>query len=142
MPSVLDKLISESEERAADLRKKLEIEEAVLGRLREGQQAEAAQPAKKHYVMNADPGQYEMQVAPAKMTSLFEGGIPAKVIGVLRERDVGHKGMRAADITGILTSLGVTSDSAKGLLPSVISALRRRGDLFEPVSRGVYRLKK
>ena len=49
--------------------------------------------------------------------------------------------MRAKDIAQRLLRKGYTSSAKHGLLPSVLSALGRRGDLFENVSRGVYRLR-
>lgn len=50
--------------------------------------------------------------------------------------------MRAIEITKALELQGETCKSEKGLLPNVLSTLRRRVDLFENVSRGVYRIKK
>lgn len=67
------------------------------------------------------------------------GSLAGKIAHVLQEAD---KPMRARDIARILHAAGVKTDSAKGLLPMVLSALVRRKDLFVKVSRGVYTVAK
>ncbi len=50
------------------------------------------------------------------------------------------KAMRAADITAALVAAGFKTEAKNGLLPSVLSALGRREDLFKKVRRGIYKL--
>jgi hypothetical protein len=51
-----------------------------------------------------------------------------------------QKPMRAVEITHWLGVRGVRTDAQRGLLAMVCSALRKRPDLFERMSRGVYQL--
>jgi hypothetical protein len=61
--------------------------------------------------------------------------IPYRVAAVMQA----HNGpMRARDIAQELKNLGVETESEKGLLPNVLSALGRRKDLFRRVDRGTY----
>ena len=64
--------------------------------------------------------------------------LPDAIATILRER--GHR-MRARDIASELHRKGCRSKAKNGLLPSVLSALGRRTDLFHNVQRGVYELK-
>jgi len=73
-----------------------------------------------------------------QQTPMVSGGLPEQIIDVMREHG---PTMRPAEMAKVLKGLGVTTKSKRGLLPMVISALRRRTDLFENVERGVYILK-
>ena len=64
-------------------------------------------------------------------------GVPAKIVQILLEKRLP---MRATEIARELGELGVVTQSTKGLLPNVISALTRRKDLFRRIGRGTYEL--
>ncbi|SRR6266478_5781090 len=65
------------------------------------------------------------------------GSLPERIGAVIQAAE---EPMRARDIVVELEKRGVRTDSPKGLLPSVLSALNRRSDLFRRVDRGTYTL--
>lgn len=64
--------------------------------------------------------------------------MPLQVASVLRMKE---RPMRVTEIVQRLEELGVRSNSKKGILPNVVSALTRRDDLFEKKARGIYALR-
>lgn len=114
----LTKAIQDSEAHLAKLRFHVAVEEQVLARLR-GFAGNA--PAQK---TATSPKTITGSLADHAVTALREAGRP----------------MRAADIASVLRAQGISSNSKAGILPSLISALRRRADLFRKVRRGVYTL--
>lgn len=121
--AVISEMLSDSDQRIAELEGQLAFERRYRNDLAAkqagGRNGTTAQEIDAQAVMSA-------------------GAMPDK----LRVLLVGVESMRASEIARQLEAAGVTSDSKKGLLPSVISALRRRDDLFESPERGVYRLKR
>ena len=114
----INKQIQHCKNKIANLRFELAVEQAVLGRL------QALSPNQSR----SDSGS-----APQVMS----GSLAEQIVSLLREKS---KSMRPTDITSVLTKRGVTTTSKRGLLPMVISALRRRQDVFYRVRRGVYKL--
>jgi hypothetical protein len=77
---------------------------------------------------------------PSKKRSRWKPGesLTDKIVEVLRSN---NKPMRGTEIAQALTAQGVETGSASGLLPMVLSSLRKRLDIFDRLSRGVYKLK-
>ena len=70
---------------------------------------------------------------------LVKGSFASSIEKILREAD---NPMSIDDLADKLTEEGLTSDSPRGMKPTISAALSRRKDLFERVERGVFRLKK
>jgi len=116
----LDEQIEATRRKVSSLEFDLAVERAVLNRLLAARQSGAG----------GAPGGVKGAVVP--------GSLAEKAVGVLRDKG---KPMRARDITKILEANGERSGGKTSLLALVLSALRRRQDLFERTGRGVYRLK-
>lgn len=125
--AVVKELIAESDARLANLQAELEKERmrreslSALPEVAESKNgAEHVKPAKKRR-------------RKGKKT------LADSIVQILKEHT---DGMRSTDIAKKLLESGESKKVHKELLPNVISALRRKDDLFENVERGVYRLKK
>jgi len=123
---LLDELICDSEAKLERLRAELELEKRYLVDLRSRR---ATLGARVREATNEPIPELTGAMRP----------LPEAIQAVLQE-SAGP--MRARDIAQRLVRNGYTSKAKHGLLPSVLSALGRRDDLFENVSRGVYRLKR
>lgn len=126
--SVITQLIRESEAAVKRIRADLELEERFLERLkarytgRDDESGEREEDANKN--------------GPDRLAPT--GTLPEAIAEVLRKNG---KPMRARDIAETLLENGYESEAKHGLLPSVLSALGRRQDLFVKVHRGVYSLR-
>ena len=69
---------------------------------------------------------------------VMPGSVADEAARALREHG---QSMRARDITRVLVKRGVKTNSKRGLLPMVVSTLRRRQDLFVRVERGIYKIR-
>ena len=119
--------VHETERRIASLRRDLEVEERVLQRLRAARRSVASRRRRR-------PAETGTPVRTVK-----RGSFADEAMAVLEQSG---EPMRATDIARALQRRGVSTASDKGLVPQVISALRRRPDLFRRVRRGVYALSK
>ena len=133
---LFDEMIADSRQRLAGLKSEAELEEKYLHDLIRrrselpgatiNQNAEPVGPA-------ADNG----AVVPEGNQYITGHTVPEAVREVLEKHG---KAMRARDVVLALTSAGFKTESKRGLLPGVLSALNRREDLFKKVRRGVYKL--
>jgi len=123
---LLDELIAENEEKLQSLRTEITFEERYLCDLR----------TKRSSLKNGEnTGKLGQDVNASISASQT---LPEAIKVVLTSAG---KAMRARDIADSLTQSGYGKDKKNGLLPSVLSALGRRNDLFRKVKRGIYRLK-
>lgn len=126
----INKEIAEQRQRIAaidnefsKLKNRLETEKAVLARLRS-------------LIDEHESEVSEMELtAEASLVSLPPSTIPEKLFHILSQA---RKPMRVTEISKALAESGYKSSSGGVLMPAVISALRRRGDLFKVVGRGIY----
>ena len=122
---LLNEMILDCEAKLKGLHAQLELEQRYLAdlRARRARLSGIAAPATN---------------AMASRSTGSVQSLPEAVKSVLQETG---EPMRAKDIAQQLVRKGYRSSAKHGLLPSVLSALGRRDDLFENVSRGVYRLR-
>ncbi|MSR56982.1 MAG: hypothetical protein EXS05_04845 [Planctomycetaceae bacterium] len=124
--AVISELVEESDKRILSLQEQLAFEQryredlAVKGKL---------QCPKANHVASE-----KTDISATIMSAM---AMPDKVKIIL----TGVESMKASEIAKVLADNGMKSTAKKGLLPTVISALCRRDDLFESPTRGVYRLK-
>ncbi len=126
---VLDRLVAKTEERIAELREDLALEQRLLERLK----AEYG-PKSKPMVTNGATG-----TSVARATKVEQGSLTDHIAALFRERP---RVLRASEIAKELESRGVTTSSKNGLLPMVLSSLSRRSDIFGKAERGRYYLLK
>ena len=123
---LLDELIVECEGKLQSLQAEVALEDRYLRNLR----------AKR---MSLTDGENAGKLGSSSNTLISSSQtLPEAIKAVLMSKG---KAMRARDIAATLTSNGYGKETKNGLLPSVLSALGRREDLFRKVKRGIYRLK-
>ena len=114
---ILDSMIAESAAKLSALRKDIEFEERFYTELQKRKRSEN-KPDQRNGSM------------PSGTSAM---SLPEQIAELLRTEG---RSMRARDICAILEQRGVRAGGKRGLLPNVLSALRRRNDLFENASRG------
>jgi len=122
--NALRQQIASAERRITKLEFELAVERQVLERLKGMRGNSAQQPLSSG--------------EPPRATRVVSGSLAHQAAAVLR---AAGKPLRARDISNQLERQGVTSKGKTSLLALVISAMRRREDLFKRVRRGVYALK-
>jgi hypothetical protein len=126
---ILDEMIADSEANASRLESTLKAEVRYLTDLRERRKELriSEEPAAATTATTTNNGQ------------LFVAGtaLPEAIAAVLQTHG---SPMRARDIAQALEQGGIQSESERGLLPSVLSTLGRKTDLFRRLHRGVYGL--
>lgn len=129
---ILDSMMAESARRIEQLQKNLEFEERYYGELKR----------RREDVVNLEHWQSTANEKSASkngdVPQKTAESLPEKIREILKEA---KKPLRARDIARALKEKGEKTSSKKGLLPNVVSALRRRTDLFQKVARGTYKLK-
>ena len=120
---VLEEMISDSQRKLEKVRGQLELEERYLEHL-------------KHRRSALVNGERNLAVESASPRRRASRSLPEAIKAALQ---ASGRPMRAKDIARQLVQNGYTSKAKHGLLPSVLSALGRRGDLFEKTARGIYR---
>lgn len=129
-------LIADAESDLDALRQKMHIQEMYVTALREKRrEVKEKEAANVRESTSRDAGKNHEK---PRLPAWASGSMPEKIRGVLREA---RRPMRVVDITKRLEELGVKSTSSKGLMPSVVSSLLRREDLFVREGRGIYALK-
>lgn len=127
--AVLDEMIAAAEPRVAELRRKADDEDRYLTGLRE-----------KRSVLNvpaANNGYHPASVTKARTAKGAKVPIPALVMQVMQEA----KGpLTLPDITDRVAALGAKTDSPKGLVAQVSSALYRYKEKFTRVAPATYDL--
>ncbi len=129
--SLLDELIEVSKTKLAELavagkriEREMELEQLLLERLHSKRLEHNRKGREK-----VKPGEKRNNNAPT---------LTDHIAKLLKENG---RAMRGRDIATCLTDRGVTTKSAHGLLPMVLSSLSRRKDRFRKVSRGKYALR-
>ena len=120
---VLENMISEVDASIEQLRRTLE---GLQQRIRdEERQRELLAEKHSEFARAAEPKEESTSIAEFVAKALMENGEP----------------MRVKDIVRTLVENGITSSQGESPVNSVLSALSRRSDLFERVSRGCYVLR-
>lgn len=125
-----DSLIEQQEIRVAKLQRDLEVDRAVLARMKEHRERAS--------------GTLTKDIAPTpearrgNMAPLSSKSIPDAAAEVLREHG---EPMQIAAIANELERRGIRSQATKGMSSLVSAAISRRDDLFFKVKRGVIGLK-
>ncbi len=120
----IDRLIAEAEQRIVELQEEIDADELLV----EGLRAKRLRLAKQAG---------EVAIAPETKQKGGNLSVPDRIALIMRQK---RRPMPTAEIIEALAREGVTSSSAKGLLPNVLSALSRRKDLFVRTQRGIYAL--
>jgi hypothetical protein len=134
--SIIQGMIDESEARIADFEEKLTFERKFLEGLK--QRIAPLDPfglAKSENGVTHGPVKYTPRKAAKGETAM--SSLSKRIIKLFQDTKTP---LRASVISRTLESQGVTSKSPRGLLPNVITVLRRRKKLFRKLERGVYEL--
>jgi len=86
---------------------------------------------------DCDAGAFALAPVGSAVRMTIPGSIASQAESVIRERG---KPMRARDIAKVLEERGVVTHSKTPVLSLLISAMRRRKDLFGKKGRGIYAL--
>ena len=121
----LHRKIAQTEQKVNKLQFELAVEKAVLTRLRAAAHDESPPLLSSGTTQAAGP-------------KIIPGTITQYIVDTLQDNK--NKPMRVRDITASLKARGVTTVSPRGLMPMIISTMRRRTGIFERLERGVYRL--
>jgi hypothetical protein len=135
---LFDEMISDSRERLAGLRAATELEEKYLQdllRRRSELSGGQAIPTDRDVVSIAQTIADGLVVQEEQ--ERIGHTVPEAVRTILERHG---KPMRARDIVLALQAAGFKTESKRGLLPGVLSALGRREDLFKKIRRGTYKL--
>lgn len=122
--------IRQQQERIQQLEFELAVDRKVLGRL---QAIAGTTPVTSPAGDNGDSSTFP------SAGDVVRGSLTDHIVALFQA--VG-KPMRCSKIAKTLQAQGVPTKSAHGLLPNVVSTLRRRKDLFVNVDRGLYAMKK
>ena len=140
---ILKAMEKQAEEKVASMRQSLELQEKYATDL-QTRRCEAEKQKGKSGASGTVNG--AVTVTPSAMPPAMVGGqlgenlsLVDKIVKIFRESG---RDMQGKEITKILIARGEKGDGKKGISPNVLSTLNRRNDLFENVTRGVYRLKK
>jgi hypothetical protein len=136
---LFDEMISDSRDRLAGLKASAELEEKYLQDLirRRSELTSVREiPADSDIAPGGCPNE-NGAVIHEDQEGIAGHTVPEAVKAVLEKRG---KPMRARDVVLALEAAGFKTESKRGLLPSVLSALGRREDLFKKVRRGTYKL--
>lgn len=125
----LTRQIAESDSKLKQLDFALAVEREVNRRLR------ALRPSGS--VQRPSKDSSELRGLAMHSMNLVSGSIADHTVRLLQEKG---KPMRGRDIARELGNRGVTTTAKGGLLPMVLSAIRRRSDVFKRVRRGTYTL--
>jgi hypothetical protein len=153
LDSLLDSMLDETHAKIAGLQTELEVQKRIadeLAKRKRGSEASRARPKPKSKwsrAPKATPKPVANQSRPTasaesngsahrpQVNLIVEGSLAAHIVEILRKAENPKRG---TDIAAELRTKGVKAAES---LPSVLSALRRRKDLFENVRRGFYKLK-
>ena len=136
--ALLDEMILDARQRASAMKNSLELEEKYLLDLVNRRQAlESEEAAHNGQEESMEPAGAEAETTPLENRNISGRTVPDAIKAVLENRG---RAMRARDITAALLAAGFKTESKNGLLPSVLSALGRRDDLFKKIRRGTYKL--
>ena len=127
--AALRERIAEIEAKLKAIRFELAVKEAVLAELR------ACLPTRKNAPAPAGSPDHPAASTPGT----FAGSLSARAASVLRNEG---KALRASEIAKRIESDGFRPNGRTSTLALVISAMRRRKDLFTRVGRGRYTLAK
>ena len=128
--TIMRQQLKQCENKIANLKFQIAVEEQVLSRLRQiaGQQT----PTTARPEPDALFGDSVQRKLPAHVR---RDSLPSQIAAVLQEKG---RRMRGCDIAKELVSRGVRPSGKTSMLALVLSALRKRKDLFRKVSRGTY----